>query len=326
MRIVVLDGHTLNPGDLSWQALRMMGETFVYDRTRPEELLERAEGADAILTNVSPITADNLRMLPRLRYIGVMGTGWDHVDVEAAARRGIVVTNAPEYGTASVAQFVFALLLELCQHVGLHNEAVQADEWMRCEDFSFTRKPLIELEGKTMGIIGYGRIGKQTASIAKAFGMKVLAATAGGEALPAEEGCTVVSLRTLLAESDVVSLHCPLLPGTARMINRDTLSLMKRSAFLINTARGGLIVERDLADALGDGLIAGAALDVLSAEPPEADHPLVAARNCFITPHIAWATREARARLMGTVVDNMAAFLSGHPSNKVAPVSDGGYR
>jgi glycerate dehydrogenase len=317
MKLVVLDGYCLNPGDLSWDALRRFGELTVFDRTRPDEVVERAAGAEIVFTNKTPLPGVVLAQLPALRYIGVLATGYNVVDVDAAKARGIAVTNIPTYGTASVAQFVFALLLELCHNVKLHSDAVRAGEWSSNPDWSFWKSPLAELAGRTMGIVGFGRIGRQVGRIADAMGMNVLAYDTyhGG---PPQYGFRWAELEELLRESDVVSLHSPLFPETQGMINANSLALMKPSAFLINTSRGPLVVDRDLADALNAGRLAGAGLDVLSVEPPAADNPLLSARNCLVTPHIAWATREARSRLMDLTVGNLAAFLSGKPVNVVA--------
>lgn len=316
MKIVVLDGYTLNPGDLSWASVEMLGEVTIYDRTPPELVMERAMEADIVWTNKTPMGADVIESLPNLKYIGVLATGYDVVDVGAAAKRGIPVTNIPAYSTHSVAQFVFALLLELCHRVGVHGEAVRDGNWASNPDFSFWRSPLVELYGKTLGVIGLGRIGEQTARVAQALGMQVIAATRSSKPAPIE-GMRMVSREELVREADVISLHCPLTPETMGMVNQAFLERMKPSAFLINTARGKLIVEQDLADALNNGIIAGAALDVLSTEPPAADHPLTTAANCIVTPHIAWATREARARLMDTAVDNLVAFRGGTLVNVV---------
>ncbi|WP_199616053.1 D-2-hydroxyacid dehydrogenase [Paenibacillus alkalitolerans] len=316
MKIVILDGHTLNPGDLSWSPLEDLGDVVVYDRTSSESLVERAMGADLLLTNKTQLRADTLKQLPNLKYIGVLATGYDVVDVAEAAVRGIPVTNVPAYGTASVAQFVFALLLELCHRCGMHSDASRGGEWAGSADFCFWKSDLVELSGKTLGIVGLGRIGEQVATIAPAFGMNVVAHTRSRKSSPVE-GMSIVELDELLAVSDVVSLHCPLTPETKHMIDSSALRRMKRSAFLINTARGMLINEQDLADALNHGTIAGAALDVLSVEPPPADHPLLRAANCIVTPHIAWATREARSRLLDTAVDNVRAFINGTPENVV---------
>lgn len=311
MNIVVLDGYTLNPGDLSWDGLTALGHATIYDRTPPELIVERAAEADIVLTNKTPMTASTLERLSKLRYIGVLATGYNIVDTDAARLRGIPVTNVPTYGTHSVAQFVFAMLLELCHHVGRHDAAVKAGEWTSSADFCFTKSPLVELSGKTIGLIGLGKIGAQTARIASAMDMRVVAVGSGRRAPAPVEGVEWVGLEELLRQSDIVSLHCPLTPETAGMISKERLAWMKPSAFLINTSRGPLIAEQDLADALNEGRIAGAALDVLSVEPPSADNPLLSARNCIITPHIAWATKEARARLMETAVDNVRSFIDG---------------
>ncbi|MCZ8523082.1 MULTISPECIES: D-2-hydroxyacid dehydrogenase [Paenibacillus] len=316
-RIVVLDGHTLNPGDLSWASLEKLGEVKVYERTPPELIVERALEADIVLTNKTPLTAQTIARLPKLRYIGVLATGYNIVDGEGAAQRGIPVTNVPDYSTDSVAQLVFALLLELTLQVKLHSDAVHEGEWTRGEDFSFTKAPLLELSGRTFGILGFGRIGQQVAKAAAAFGMKVIVSGRQPKTVPGFEGIPWVPVEELFATSDVLSLHCPLTPQTEGIVNGERLNRMKRTALLLNTSRGGLIVERDLADALNEGRIAGAGLDVLSTEPPEAEHPLLSARNCLITPHIAWATVEARIRLLSLAADNVGAFLAGTPRNVV---------
>jgi glycerate dehydrogenase len=318
MKIVVLDGYCLNPGDLSWDALRRFGEVEVFDRTQAGQAVERARGAAAAFTNKTPLVADVLRQLPELRYIGVLATGYNIVDVEAAVRQGIVVTNIPTYGTASVAQFVFGLLLELCHHVGAHSEAVRQGEWTRSPDWSFWKSPLTELAGKTMGVVGLGRIGRAVGRIADAMGMTVIANDSYQADPPAWPGFRWASLEELLAESDVVSLHAPLFPETRGMVNARTLALMKPSAFLINTSRGPLVVDQDLADALNSGRLSGAGLDVLSLEPPDERNPLLSARNCLVTPHIAWATREARSRLMELAVGNLEAYVAGTPRNVIA--------
>jgi glycerate dehydrogenase len=315
MKIVVLDGYCLNPGDLSWDALRAFGEVQVHDRTPAAEAEARSQGAAIVLTNKTPLPADVLGRLPDLRYIGVLATGYNIVDVAAARAQGITVCNIPTYGTASVAQFVFALLLELCHRVGAHADAVRAGEWTANPDWCFWKSPLVELAGKTMGIVGFGRIGRATGRIADALGMRVIANDALQTNAPTWEGFRWASVDELLRESDVVSLHVPLFPETKHMINTGALGLMKRSAFLINTSRGPLVADQDLADALNAGVIAGAGLDVLSVEPPAATNPLLSARNCVVTPHIAWATREARSRLMDIAVANISDFLSGHPRN-----------
>ena len=317
MKIVVLDGYCLNPGDLTWDALRAFGEVTVYDRTPAAEAASRASGAAIVLMNKTPLPADVLAQLPELRYIGVLATGYNVVDVPAAVRQGITVTNIPTYGTASVAQFVFALLLELCHRVGMHSDAVRTGEWSRNPDWSFWKSPLVELAGKTMGIVGFGRIGRATGRIADAMGMRVIANDAVEKDAPLYPGFRWAGIEELMRESDVVSLHAPLFPETKGMINGTSLGWMKGSAFLINTSRGPLVVDQDLADVLNAGGIAGAGLDVLSVEPPAESNPLLTARNCLVTPHMAWATREARLRLMDVTVRNIGAFLGGKPENVI---------
>jgi glycerate dehydrogenase len=318
MKIVVLDGYCLNPGDLSWDGVRAFGETLVFDRTPAGEAAQRAVGAQIVFTNKTALPGEVLRRLPELRYIGVLATGYNIVDVEATRRLGIVVTNIPTYGTASVAQFVFALLLELCHNVGLHADAVRAGEWTRSADWCFTKAPLTELAGMTMGIVGFGRIGRAVGKIADALGMRVAAVDTNRSDAPPYADFRWMEIDELLAEADVVSLHAPLLPETRGMIDARAIARMKPSAFLINTSRGPLVVDRDLADALNAGRLAGAALDVISEEPPAADNPLLTARNCLVTPHIAWATRAARARLMEEAVRNLAAFVAGESRNVIA--------
>ncbi|MHB9106107.1 MAG: D-2-hydroxyacid dehydrogenase [Armatimonadota bacterium] len=318
MKIVVLDGYTLNPGDLSWDGLRALGACEIYDRTPPELVVERARGAEAVLTNKVVVGREQLAQLPELRYIGVLATGYNIVDTSAARERGIPVTNVPEYGTRSVAQMAFALLLELALHVGHHAQTVREGRWTQSRDFCYWDYPLIELAGKTMGLIGIGRIGRAAAELALAFGMTVLAHDVHTPPnLPA--GIRMVDLETLLRESDVVSLHCPLTAENQGLINAERLALMQPTAFLINTSRGPLVVAQDLADALNSGRLAGAGVDVLPVEPPPADNPLLSAQNCLVTPHIAWATGAARARLMETVVENLRAFQAGAPQNVVNP-------
>ncbi len=317
MKIVILDGHAINPGDLSWDALRALGSLDVFDRTAEELIVDRARDAGIVLTTRAPLCGQTLKQLTQLRYIGAMFTGYDEIDLKAAREMNVVVTNVPTYGTASVAQLVFALLLELCHHVGLHSEATRAGEWSRCPDFSFWKTPLVELQGKTMGIVGFGRIGRHVGEIAVAMGMRVIADNAGKRDAPQWPGFRWSSLEELMTEADVVSLHCPLLPQTRGMINAASLSRMKPTSYLLNTSRGPLVVEQDLADALNGGRLAGAAVDVLSSEPPALDNPLLHAKNCIVTPHIAWATKEARTRLVETVVSNLRAFLQGHPVNVV---------
>jgi glycerate dehydrogenase len=326
MKIVVLDGYTLNPGDLSWDELKALGNCAIYDRTAPAELMSRADGAEILLTNKMPITREHIERLTVLQYIGVLATGTNIVDLEAARERRIPVTNVPAYGTKSVAQTTFALLLELTQHVGRHAETVRDGQWSRSEDWCYWDRPLIELDGLTLGIIGLGRIGTAVAEIAMAFGMKVIAARSQ---LPTsiahipspisnhQSPIARVDLETLFRQSDVISLHCPLTPETRGLVNAERLALMKPSAFLLNTSRGPLVDEPALADALNSGRIAGAGLDVLAAEPPPADNPLLQAKNCFITPHLAWATRAARKRLLKIAVANLRAFRDGKPQNVV---------
>ncbi len=318
MKIVVLDGYCLNPGDLSWSGLQRFGEVEVFDRTRVDEVVPRAAEAEVALINKTSMPGYILAQLPNLKYIGVLATGYNTVDLAAARDRGVTVTNVPTYGTASVSQFVFALLLELCHHVALHAGAVRAGEWSRHPDWSFWKTPLVELSGKTMGIIGFGRIGRQTARIADSLGMRVIANDTVHTAEPAWPGFRWATVEEVLRESDVVSLHSPLLPETRGMINAASLAWMKPTAFLINTSRGPLVIDRDLANALNAGRLAGAGLDVLSVEPPAEHNPLLSARNCLVTPHIAWATREARERLMDLVIENLAAFLAGKLQNVVS--------
>lgn len=319
MKIVVLDGYTENPGDLSWGRLEELGEFIVYDRsslTDEDEAIARIGEAEIVITNKTPITKRVLDSCPSIRYIGVLATGYNVVDYVYAAKKGIPVTNVPGYGTDTVAQFTFALLLEICHRVAHHSEAVHAGRWEQSPDFCFCDYPQIELAGKTIGIIGFGRIGQKVGTIAKAFGMKVLAHSPheyeSGKAIG-----TYVDLDTLLAESDVISLHCPLFPETEGIINQATIAKMKDGVILLNNGRGPLVVEQDLADALNSGKIQAAAVDVVSAEPIKGDNPLLTAKNCFITPHIAWATKEARQRIMDCAVNNVKAFLSGAPENVV---------
>ncbi|WP_284645496.1 D-2-hydroxyacid dehydrogenase [Paenibacillus silviterrae] len=320
--IVVLDGYTLNPGDLSWDELKQLGEVTLYDRTSPEDIPSRAAHAEIVLTNKTPLSGETLAKLPKLRYIGVLATGYNIVDIHTARERGIPVTNVPAYSTRSVAQLVFALLLELCHRVRLHSDAVHSGEWTNSADFSFTKSPLVELADKTLGLIGLGRIGLQTARIAQAFRMRVIAVGSGRSQPEAYEGIEWVDRETVFRTSDVVSLHCPLTPETERMINAQWLRQMKPTAILINTSRGGLIDESALAEALHSGAIAGAALDVLSTEPPGEDNPLLNAPNCIITPHIAWATKEARSRLMDAAVENIRCYLAGQAANVINGVCE----
>lgn len=317
MRIVVLDGYTLNPGDLDWDGLQAIGEVVIYDRTAEPQIVDRAANADIVLTNKTPLSAATLQRLPKLRYIGVLATGYNIIDLQAAKAQDILVTNVPAYSTQSVAQLVFALLLEFCHRVQRHSDSVVNGEWSNSVDFSYTVSPLIELSGKTIGLIGLGQIGKQTALIAQAMGMKVLATGSGRRAPEPVEGLTWVQLDELLVQSDVISLHCPLTPETKELIHAERIAQMKPTAILLNTARGGLLNEADVAQALNEGRLAGAGLDVLTLEPPTPDNPLLQARNVLITPHIAWATKEARARLMATAIGNVRAFIDGKPQNLI---------
>lgn len=316
MNIVILDGYALNPGDLSYDCLRQFGELTVYDRTAPEELISRAIDADALLTNKVVLGEKEFAQLPRLRYIGVQATGYNVVDVEAARRHGITVTNIPAYSTASVAQMVMAHLLNIAQRVDYYAEQNRAGRWATNPDFCYWDTPLIELADKQMGIIGFGRTGSAVAHLARAFGMKVAAYTSKPqEELP--EGILKMSLEELLRTSDVVSLHCPLTPTTHHLVNAERLALMKPTAILINTARGPIIDEQALADALNSAKVYAAGIDVLTEEPPRQGSPLLSARNCFVTPHIAWATLEARTRLLKICEENLRAFVEGSPQNIV---------
>lgn len=315
-RIVVLDGFTLNPGDLDWAPLRALGECAIHDRIPAAQVAERAADAEVVLTNKTPVSADAIARLPRLRYVGVLATGYNVVDVAAAKARGIPVTNVPGYGTPAVAQHVFALILELASRTGHHAQAVRDGRWSACPDFCFWDFPLVELTGRTLGIVGYGSIGEAVARIGRAFGMNILASARRPRA---DAGVEFVSTDEIFRRADIVTLHCPLTDETRGLVNAARLATMKPGAFLINTGRGPLVVEQDLADALNAGRIAGAGLDVLSVEPPPPGNPLFTAKNCLITPHIAWATRAARARLLDEVVGNLRAFLGGTPRNVVNP-------
>jgi glycerate dehydrogenase len=320
MRIIVLDGHTLNPGDLNWDALKQLGELTVHERTALEEIAERCVGADAVLVNKVPLSADNIAALPDLKYIGVLATGFNIVDVEAAAVRRIPVCNVPTYGTRSVAQMTFAHVLELTQNVGHHDNTVREQgRWASSPDFCYWDFPLVELEGQTMGIVGLGRIGLAVAELALAFGMKVVAYSPSPKTPP--DGIGMVELDELFEKSDVISLHCPLTPDSENLVNAQRLAMMKSTAFLVNTSRGPLIDSEALAAALNSGQIAGAGLDVLEVEPPPKEHPLYAAKNCRITPHIAWATQAARGRLLQTAIENVAAFQEGEMQNVVNGVT-----
>ena len=319
MKIVVLDGYTENPGDLSWDALARFGELTVYDRTSltdESEAIARIGDAEAIFTNKTPITARVMDACPNLKFISVLATGYNVVDCAHAAQRGIPVSNVPTYGTASVGQFAIALLLEVCHHIGHHDASVHAGNWETCQDWCYWDYPLIELEGKTLGIIGFGRIGQTTGRIARAMGMDVLAY----DSFPSDSGRAIaryVELDELLDSSDVIALHCPLFPETQGIINKDTIAKMKDGVILINNSRGPLVVEQDLADALNSGKVAAAGVDVVSTEPIRGDNPLLKAKNCIITPHISWAPKESRQRIMDCSVANLEAWLAGKPINVV---------
>ena len=316
MKIVVLDGYTENPGDLSWEGFRSLGELVVYDHTPKDETIRRIGNAQAVITNKAPVTREMLEHCGDVAYIGVLATGYNIVDCIAARERSIPVTNIPTYGTAAVGQFAIALLLEICHHIGHHDRAVKEGRWERSEDFCFWDYPLIELAGKTMGIIGFGRIGQTTGKIAKALGMELIACDEN----PVDSGRAIasyVSLEELFARSDVISLHCPLLPATREIINRESIARMKDGVILINNSRGPLVAETDLAEALNSGKVYAAAVDVVSEEPIRGDNPLLKAKNCIITPHISWACTESRRRLMDIAVANLKAFIEGKPVNVV---------
>ncbi|MFA5447686.1 MAG: D-2-hydroxyacid dehydrogenase [Sphaerochaeta sp.] len=313
-KIVILDGYTLNPGDLDWTGFEALGDVTVYDRTPEDQILERIGAASVVITNKTPLVRQTILAAPNVTYIGVLATGYNVVDIEAAKERNITVTNIPTYGTDAVAQFTFALLLEIAHHVQRHSDAVMEGRWSASPDFCFWDYPLMELSGKTMGIIGYGRIGQATARIARAFGMKVIAYDLYHD--PSHQD-TYVSLDELLAQSDVISLHCPLFDQTRGIINKGSIARMKDGVIILNTSRGPLIVEEDLAEALNSAKVGAAAVDVVSTEPIEADNPLLGAKNILITPHIAWAPKESRIRLMDIAVQNLASFLSGNAENVV---------
>lgn len=317
MNIVILDGYTLNPGDLSWEPLHELGEVTIYDRSSNDEIAERASKADMVIVNKVVLNESILNQLPLLKYIGVTATGYNNIDINAAQKHGIIVTNVKAYGPASVAQHTFGLLLALTNHLELHSQSVHNGEWAGSKDFCYWKTPLIELAGKTMGLIGLGDIGSKVADIAKAMGMNVIAYRKNPLKTD-DQGITMVTLEKLFHDSDVISLHCPLTDDTREIINAKTLSQMKKSAFLLNTGRGPLINEQDLADALQNGVIAGAGLDVLSTEPPAVDNLLLSAPNCMITPHIAWASFEARKRLLQITADNMRTFINGNTQNVVS--------
>ena len=318
MKIVILDGYTENPGDLSWEGFAALGELTVYERTAAADIVPRIGDAEIVYTNKTPITAETLAACPKLRYIGLLATGYNVVDIAAAKARGVAVTNIPTYGTAAVAQFAIAMLLEICHHVAHHSDAVHAGRWTANPDWCFWDYPLIELDGKTMGIIGFGRIGQATGRIARALGMRVLAY----DSRPSDAGRAIaeyVPLDELLANSDVISLHCPLFPETEGIVNKANIARMKDGVILLNNSRGPLVVEQDLSDALNSGKVYAAGLDVVSTEPIRPDNPLLKAKNCFITPHISWAPRESRQRLMDIAVENLRAVLAGAPVNVVNP-------
>ena len=321
MKIVVLDGYAENPGDLSWAPLEALGEVTVYDRTSltdEEETIVRLSGAEIAVTNKTPITRRVIDACPQLRYITMLATGYNVVDAAYAREKGIPLSNIPAYGTAAVGQFAIALLLEICHHAAHHSDTVHAGKWAACADWCYWDYPLIELDGKTMGIIGFGRIGQQTGRIARALGMRVLACGSH----PSDSGRAIadyVELDAVLAASDVIALHCPLFPETEGIINRETIRKMKDGVILLNNSRGPLVVEQDLADALNSGKVYAAGLDVVSTEPIREDNPLLTAKNCIITPHIAWAPRESRQRIMDTAAQNIRAYLDGAPINVVNP-------
>lgn len=320
MKIVVLDGYTLNPGDLDWKGLESFGECKVYDRTSLtdlQEIIDRIGDAEVVFTNKTPLPEKVFENCCNIKYIGVLATGYNVVDVNAAKQRKIPVTNIPSYGTDAVGQFAIALLLEICHHIGHHNEVVHAGGWERNQDWCFWDYPLIELAGKKIGIIGYGRIGQATGRIAQALGMNVLAYDAYRNLELENESCRYVELDELLTQSDVIALHCPLFPETEGIINKDNIAKMKDGVIILNNSRGPLIVEQDLADALNSGKVAAAGLDVVSAEPIKGDNPLLTANNCIITPHISWAPKESRKRLMDIAVSNLQAFSEGKPVNVV---------
>lgn len=317
MKICILDGYSLNPGDLDWSPVERLGDVTLFDRTPADKIVERAADADIVLTNKVPFSADTLRQLPRLRFICVLATGYNIIDTEAAARQGVVVANIPAYSTMSVAQMAFAHILNITNHVASYAREVADGKWTNCPDFCFWDSALTELAGKTMGIVGLGNTGMATARIAVALGMKVVAMTSkSADTLP--EGITPAPLHDVLASADVVSLHCPLTPSTRHLINAASIAKMKPSAILINTGRGPLVDEQAVADALNGGRLAAFGADVLSQEPPRGDNPMLSARNCFLTPHIAWATLEARTRLMSTATENVRQFIAGEPvANRV---------
>lgn len=317
MKIVVLDGYTLNPGDLTWERMEKHGETVVYDRTPADKTIERIGDAEIVYTNKTVLDKAVFDACPNIKFVGVLATGYNIVDVDYAKSKGIPVCNIPTYGTTAVSQFAMALLLEVCHHIGEHSAAVKKGDWTNCPDWCFWNYPLIELAGKTMGVIGFGRIGQATAKLAQTFGMNILAYDSFKNPALESETCKYVELDELLANSDVITLHCPLFPSTQGIINKDNIAKMKDGVIIINDSRGPLIVEEDLRDALNSGKVAAAACDVVSTEPIMMDNPLLQAKNMIITPHIAWAPKESRARLMNIAADNLDAFLAGEPINVV---------
>ncbi|MFL1011918.1 D-2-hydroxyacid dehydrogenase [Flavisericum labens] len=319
MNIVVLDGYTLNPGDLTWDGIKQFGNLKVFDRTayNDEAIIENIGDAEIIFSNKTPINQFVIKNTPNLKYIGVLATGFNVIDVDFAKNKGITVTNVPDYSSTAVAQFTLALLLEMCHRIGAHSSAVKKGEWIASKDFSFWNYPLIELSGKTMGLVGFGKIGKATAKIAQAFGLKIKVYNRTIYTEFENENLKFVSLEELLSSTDIISLHCPLTPETENIINENNISKMKDGAMLINTSRGPLINEIDLTTALNSGKLSGAAIDVISSEPMKENNPLLKAKNCIITPHIAWAPKEARMRLMQTTIENLKAFLNGNPKNVV---------
>lgn len=317
MKIVILDAFTTNPGDLSWDRFNELGEVTAYDYTPEDQIIERCKDAEIIIDNKVVLNKDVLEKLPKLKYIGMLSTGFNVIDTQAAKDNGIVVCNVPTYSTAAVAQLTFALILEIYNQVGIHNEAVHSGEWSSCRDFCFQKTPLIELSGKTIGLIGYGKIASEVAKIADAFSMNILCYVPSTKPQPDFKNFSFVTLDEIAEQSDIVSLHCPLTPETTKIINEDFISKMKRNAIIINTSRGPAIDEKALADALNSGRIAGAGVDVLSTEPPKESNPLLSCPKCFITPHIAWAGYETRERLIGVVYNNLKSFLSGNSINVV---------
>lgn len=320
MKIVVLDGYTLNPGDLDWRGLEAIGDCTVYDRTsltNMQEAIDRIGDAEIVFTNKTPMPKSLFDACPNIKFVGVLATGYNVVDVNAAKDKGVIVTNIPTYGTAAVGQFTIALLLEICHHIGHHNNAVHEGKWENNADWCFWDYPLIELDGKTMGIIGYGRIGQATGKIAQALGMQVLAYDEYKNPNLITETCKYAELDELLKESDVIALHCPLFPSTQGIINKENIAKMKDGVIILNDSRGPLIIEEDLAEALNSGKVAAAGLDVVSSEPIKGNNPLLKAKNCIITPHIAWAPKESRKRLMDIAINNLQAFIAGEPVNVV---------